>query len=69
MRFFRVIIEYLIDNFEEGDFLLEFLKKVLYVMSLLVKELDGNDGNLLLIVGFFLFDVEVVYNRLFLVFL
>ncbi|XP_024389480.1 uncharacterized protein [Physcomitrium patens] len=63
-RSLRATTEYLTDNLEEGDPLPEPLKKALHAMSLSAKELDGNDGNLLSIVGPPPPDVEAVHNRL-----
>jgi hypothetical protein len=50
-------------DLEEGYPLPEPLKKALHAMSLSARELDGDDGNLLSIIGHLPTDVEAVHNE------
>ena len=63
-RSLRTKAEELTADLEEGYPLPDPLKKALHAMCLSAKELDGNDGNLLSIIGRPPPDVEAVHNRL-----
>lgn len=63
-RSLRTTAEKLTADLEEGYSLPEPLKKALHTMCLSLKELDGNDGNLLSIIGRPPPDIEAVHNNL-----
>lgn len=65
-RSLRAKAEKMTADLEEGYPLPEPLKRALHAMCLSAKELDGNDGNLLSIIGRPPPDVEAVHNKVFL---